>query len=601
MKKYTFLRKHRYSSSFHFRAVIPLDLRYHFSDKRDFTISLRTGIYKDALRLSLGLYTFSHYLFSKVRFGEMKLDIAGIKEILKVEITRSIKHAQLTKWDAITDVKKYESLLNNAKEKEGFKDDYLVEKVDSRIEEHLKNLGYESSKNKYEFRQLRANFIELWILRNELKEQHLLGNDETNLDEWFKQKCNENFGLDLPVSIIDLPTYQEPSVTSTQFDDADGERILEVLENFLNFWNKRDNKESTTKRYETKVRHFVEIVGNLQLKKITSKVIREYKEKYLQIPNRWEQNQKYKNKSVSEILKMDTSLEEKRGMHSLNQSIRALSTFSKWCCANSDMEVNPFSSATEKFKREDVIKGFSDEEISKIFNPQTFLSSTINRRGYQPNRVGNYFAPLIMCFTGARVSEVMQLHLSDIRKIRTGRENAIWIFDFNSDECDCCPDIARKSIKNKSSHRIVPVHPALIKVGICRLRNLLESMGETRLFHKNTFHKSKGGWADKFSFFFNRTYLPKIGLKHIKGRKIDTHSFRHGFTNKMKQNGVLETYAREFVGHHHDSMTFTTYSERHSPYTLMKEVIPHISYEGLQLDKIQTNWKNKILKPPKGE
>ena len=51
----------------------------------------------------------------------MKLDIAGIKEILKVEITRSIKHSQLTKWDAITDVKKYERLLKNAKEKEGMR------------------------------------------------------------------------------------------------------------------------------------------------------------------------------------------------------------------------------------------------------------------------------------------------------------------------------------------------------------------------------------------------------------------------------------------------------------------------------------------------
>ena len=69
----------------------------------------------------------------------------------------------------------------------------------------------------------------------------------------------------------------------------------------------------------------------------------------------------------------------------------------------------------------------------------------------------------------------------------------------------------------------------------------------------------------------------------------------------MKQNRVAETYAREFVGHHHDSMIFTTYSEKHSPYILMKEVIPHISYEGIQLSKLQTNWKNKIKNPPKGE
>ena len=52
---------------------------------------------------------------------------------------------------------------------------------------------------------------------------------------------------------------------------------------------------------------------------------------------------------------MDTSSEEKRNLYSLNQSIRMLSTFSKWCCANSDMTDNPFSIATEKgLKREEV-------------------------------------------------------------------------------------------------------------------------------------------------------------------------------------------------------------------------------------------------------
>ena len=227
--------------------------------------------------------------------------------------------------------------------------------------------------------------------------------------------------------MIDLLSESpSPSIIQQETEpEPDTEKILEVLPNFLNFWNKRDNKESTTQRYGIKVRHLAVIVGNLPLNKITSKVVREYKEKYLQIPNRWEQNLKYKNKSVSEILKLDTSSEEKRSMYSLNQSIRSLSTFAKWCCANSDMEVNPFSTATDKFKREEIIKGFTDEEIAKIFDPQTFLTSTIHRRGYQPNRMGNYFAPLIMCFTGARVSEVMQLHLSDIRKIRLGKENTI--------------------------------------------------------------------------------------------------------------------------------------------------------------------------------
>ena len=536
---------------------------------------------------------------------EIDLDHEGVKKILMVEITRNIKHSQLTKWDATSDVKKYESLLKIAKDEESQSDDYLIEKVDSRIEQHLKNLGYRTSKKSYEYKQLRANFIQLWTLRNELKEQMLLSTDGTNLDQLFFQKCNESFGLDLPVNIQNVRQSFPSNINQSSqevVDETETEKINDVLPKFLEFWNRRDNKEETTKGYGTKIRHFVELVGNLPLNKITSKVVREYKEKYLHIPNRRELIPEFKDKSISEILLMDTSSEEKRSLYSLNQSIRMLSTFSKWCCANSDMTDNPFSTATEKgLKREDKIKGFTDEEICRIFDPNLFLSSTINKKGFQPNRIANYFAPLIMCFTGARVSEVMQLHISDIKKVRLGNDNAIWVFDFNSNECDCCPPEQRKSIKNKSSHRIIPIHPSLITLGVCRMRNMLEKRNETRLFPRNNYTKGKGGWSGSFSHFWNVTYLPKIGLKNLKGRKTDTHSFRHTFINKMKQNKVIESYANEFVGHHHDSMTFTNYSERHSPQDLNEEVIPHISYGGLNIQKLTANWKNKILNPSKGE
>ena len=54
------------------------------------------------------------------------------------------------------------------------------------------------------------------------------------------------------------------------------------------------------------------------------------------------------------------------------------------------------------------------------------------------------------------------------------------------------------------------------------MRNMLEKMNETRLFPRNYYIKGKGGWSGSFSHFWNVTYLPKIGLKRLKGRKTDT-------------------------------------------------------------------------------
>ena len=100
------MKKHQNSSCYHFRVRIPLDLQKHFKDKKDFTISLRTGVYRDASRTATRLYTLSQIIFDKIRMQEVDLDHEGVKKILLVEITRNIKNAQLTKWESTTDVKR---------------------------------------------------------------------------------------------------------------------------------------------------------------------------------------------------------------------------------------------------------------------------------------------------------------------------------------------------------------------------------------------------------------------------------------------------------------------------------------------------------------
>ena len=545
---------------------------------------------------------------------ELELDIEGIKNILKVEVTRSVRHSEHIKLDVNNDIEKYKSLVKVAEEKEDFKNTDLVKKVDARIEQHMKKLGYKSSKKSLQFKQLRSQFIELWTLRNQLKEEMLLQSEGTSLDEWFFQKCNDRFGLDLPVtksfsspnpsyspqSVSISPTHSPPDLSEQPQTNI--EKISEVLPSFMDFWRKRENKELTVDRYEVMVNHFAEIVGDLPLNQISSKVVRDYKEKYLKIPTRREQTPQLRGKSVQDILMMDTSKFKKRNIRTLNQSLRILSTFAQWCCANSDMKENPFLGSVERnVEKNEDIKGFTDAEIAKVFYPEVFMNSTIHRKGYQPNRLGNYFIPLILCFTGARVSEVCQLHLEDIYLYEGNKKGKdLWVMDFNSNECDCCPKNQQKSIKNKSSHRIIPVHPALIDIGLVRYRNLLEKNGETRLFPRFNY-QVKGGWSGVFSHFWNKTYLPKVGLKRLEGRKMDTHSFRHTCLNKMKQNKIDESYASQYAGHHHKSMTFTTYSEPYSPHVLNEKVLPFINYKGLDINKLKTNWKKILENPPKGE
>jgi len=68
MRKIDFLLKDtRNTSSYHFRSILPKDLRIIFNGRPSFTISLRTGNYKDALAKSIILYNITQPLFSKIR------------------------------------------------------------------------------------------------------------------------------------------------------------------------------------------------------------------------------------------------------------------------------------------------------------------------------------------------------------------------------------------------------------------------------------------------------------------------------------------------------------------------------------------------------
>ena len=218
MRKIDFLLKDtRNTSSYHFRSIIPKDLRIIFNGRPSFTISLRTGIYKDARAKSIILYNITQSIFSKIRMGNLNLDIEGIKEILKVEIQRSLKHSQHIQIESqFSDIKKYESLLKNAVEKKNFnkEDQLLIDKVDERIEQHMKKLGYKSSKNSLQFKQLRSYFLELWYLRHDLRTEVLESKDDRDFEEWFLQVCNQKFNLDL-----DVPSPK--IITTTSLFDKD--------------------------------------------------------------------------------------------------------------------------------------------------------------------------------------------------------------------------------------------------------------------------------------------------------------------------------------------------------------------------------------------
>ena len=79
---------------FHFRSKIPLDLIPSFSGRKEFQISLKNVSYKETILVSVLLQTLTEQLFTDIRSGMKKLSLEDIKEILKVEVRKSILHSR---------------------------------------------------------------------------------------------------------------------------------------------------------------------------------------------------------------------------------------------------------------------------------------------------------------------------------------------------------------------------------------------------------------------------------------------------------------------------------------------------------------------------
>ena len=136
-------------------------------------------------------------------------------------------------------------------------------------------------------------------------------------------------------------------------------------------------------------------------------------------------------------------------------------------------------------------------------------------------------------FTGARIEELAQLHLDDIRQ-----DNGVWVFDINKN----APD---KKLKNKSSKRLVPIHPFLVDdLKLVQYAAGLKAQRHTRLFPELT--RTRDGYSPVVSKWFSR-YAQDCG---VIGEKKTFHAFRHTIADAGKQNyDIQDAMVSEMLGH----------------------------------------------------
>ena len=226
-------------------------------------------------------------------------------------------------------------------------------------------------------------------------------------------------------------------------------------------------------------------------------------------------------------------------------------------------------------------KGFDDNEIQKIFNQKEFFDGLWFKK-----HQWRHWGLLLAIYTGARVNEICQL---DVNDIKTDEETGIVYFNFTDlpdaeDKSD-----GLKSLKTKNAKRQVPIHRHLIKLGFLNFVKQQKQRKHKKLFHALTYTE-KDRWSKKLKRWFNETYMLDKGIEKFVSDEFTTmsfHCFRSTVINFGKQNRMDRSIMKEIVGHAPDQNDII-HDNYATPYNLgnRQKEINKLSF-GIEIDKIK--------------
>lgn len=600
--KHTHLVPRKYGSLryFHFRGCIPQDLISVFGGRKQFQISLKNVRNGETLLVSTSLITLTEQLFNDIRKGMKTLTLEDIKEILKVEVRKSILHSHHVHLgtNPFNPEEREESLesvsLREVKFKHEIYEDLLgyEKSLDIKMEGILQSLGIEYNTNSVNYKQLRRSFVKLYLLRYDWIKDLIKESGRT--DDDFRREVEEKLKISLFPELSNQPTQQVLSVptptsteieTSNQLTKHQNIPLSVVIEKFI------DEKGSIRTTSVKEIRHsltlLIEEFGDIPIGGMRREMTSKFKGHIMKIPRNRNKNPQYRDLDFHKLVELN--VKDVISTTTVNKHLSWCSSFYEWSINHGYSNINPFKGLKLKRKvsPKDERDRFSEKDLKKIFQKENYIHFTNIEKG----RYELYWVPLIGVFTGLRLGEITSLYLDNIREIGGNHRNKRWCFDILEE-----PNRPDKHLKTLSSRRIVPIHDTLLKLGLIEFIELLKKKdpNRERLFQELPYRE--GNYNQNVSRFFNYRYLPNLGLKTD---KKNFHSFRHTVIDHLKQKGVEPHFVNELLGHSSGNIDLDRYGKGYNPDIIYNKCVKKILYQTssnrpVDFLQLQVNWEGII-------
>lgn len=353
-----------------------------------------------------------------------------------------------------------------------------------------------------------------------------------------------------PVPKAPLPQIQIPKLS-----EAFSEYKAEAL---------RANRWRIQTEYENSIcnRVMIELIGDIQVDKLTLDLCRQYRDSLLKYPLQRSKTGCLAATPISVLLNGEQDYKT-LSLTTVNNHLRKSSSFLNWIRDQGYSLPNPLSRM--KVKQTRTRKAcrlpFSDSDLRAIFSAPLFTAHRYSQ-DYQ------FWLPLLGLYTGARLEELCQLHIKDLR--------------LSEPIPHICIDdrFSGQKLKSESSRRQIPIHQQLLDLGFAEF--VTQKTGQSRLFEYLV--PQRNNYGHQPSKWFGR-YRHRIGIAD--NRKV-FHSFRHTLAERLRQKRVHDYEIKAILGHSTGSITHDIYGSDQTALDAVQVALHSLDYS--EITRVVKPW-----------
>ena len=317
--------------------------------------------------------------------------------------------------------------------------------------------------------------------------------------------------------------------------------------------------------HKQRLHTFLDIKGDMPLDAISRDDMREFRETLRKLPPNHSRSKKYAGMSAQEIIR--TQPEKQLNIATVNIIVEAVGSLLGWFAQEGILQSNPAKGLQIKDERQaiELREAFTEDDLKRIFAHPKFTEGKFKFADY-------FWIPLIGLYSGMRLEEIAQMHCADVYETTT---KGLWVFDLNDNGVDEAG--FKKTLKNKNARRTVPLHSALIELGLLDYHERMVKSGVVRLFPELKKTERIGKYGKQPGKQFNAIVKEVLGT----GANKSFHSLRHTFADYFKQRGMQKDIFHQLYGHDIAALAAKQYGSKFPPERCYEEVI---SKFGVSLD-----------------